>query len=109
MKSPQPGKRTSGAEVTNVSPHGLWILVDDNEVFASFNDFPWFRDASIAELTHVERPSAHHLYWPALDIDLAVESLSRPEAYPLVSKGQPSTTRARAAAVREAKDTRSRG
>ncbi len=55
----------------------------------SFKNFPWFKDASIREITSVELPSAHHLYWPDLDIDLAVESVTRPERYPLVSQAQP--------------------
>jgi hypothetical protein len=29
------------------------------------------------------------LYWPDLDVDLAVESLTYPERYPLVSQAQP--------------------
>jgi hypothetical protein len=31
-------------------------------------------------------PSADHLYWPTLDVDLSVESLRHPERYPLVSR-----------------------
>ncbi len=34
----------------------------------------------------VERPQPHPLYWPQLDVDLAVESIERPERYPLISK-----------------------
>ena len=85
MKSAALGKNTSGVEVLNVSPHGLWVLVGTEELFASFEDFPWFKDASIAAISNVELPSPHHLYWPDLDIDLAVESLRRPESFPLVS------------------------
>jgi hypothetical protein len=29
------------------------------------------------------------LYWPDLDIDLALDSIQHPERYPLVSKAQP--------------------
>lgn len=29
---------------------------------------------------------AHHLYWPDLDVDLAVASIRNPGAFPLVSK-----------------------
>ena len=89
MKSARRGKRTSGAEVTHVSTHGLWVLLDDQEVFAAFDAFPWFRDATIGQLTRVERPSPHHLYWPELDVDLAVDSLAHPERYPLVSRARP--------------------
>ena len=89
MKSALRGKPISAAEVTQVSAHGVWILLDDTEVFAAFEHFPWFRDATIGELTQVERPSPHHLYWPALDVDLAVDSLAHPEQYPLVSQVRP--------------------
>src|SRR5215203_5811285 len=88
MRSGKLGMPTSGAEVTNVSPHGLWLLIDDRELFVAFSEFPWFAQATIHQLTRVERPSPHHLCWPDLDVDLAVESIERPEAYPLVSKAR---------------------
>jgi Protein of unknown function (DUF2442) len=89
MKSVQRGHDTSAVEVANVSPSGFWLLVGGRERFLSFKDFPWFREATIAELTHVLLPSPHHLYWPSLDVDLAVESLDHPERYPLVSRARP--------------------
>ncbi len=89
MKSAQRGRNTSAVEVTNISPHGIWLLIGEQERFVSFKEFPWFREATIAALMHVELPSAHHLYWPELDIDLAVESLDHPERYPLVSQARP--------------------
>jgi hypothetical protein len=76
-------------EVTNVTPHGFWLFVGERELFVSFNEFPWFREASVRQITNVELPSRHHLYWPDLDIDLAVESIEHPEKYPLVSRAQP--------------------
>ena len=85
MKSAVLGKSTSGAEVTNVSPFGLWILLGSEELYLPYSDFPWFENATIAQVTRVERPSPDHLYWPELDIDLAVESIRKPEAFPLVS------------------------
>ncbi|HEV8615768.1 MAG TPA: DUF2442 domain-containing protein [Methylomirabilota bacterium] len=97
MKSARPGESILDVEVTNVSPHGFWLLIDAEERFLSFKIFPWFLEASIAQLTNVKRPSRHHLYWPDLDVDLAVESIEHPERYPLVSeqragKRQRSTT-----------------
>ena len=85
MPSALPGNSTSAAEVTNVSPHGFWLLLAGRELFLPFDQFPWFRDARIRELTNVSLPSPHHLYWPDLDIDLAVDSIEHPERYPLVS------------------------
>ena len=89
MKSGTLGRSTSPVEVTNISPHGFWLFIDEQELFVPFKDFPWFKDASIREITRVELPSSHHLYWPDLDIDLAVESLTHPERYPLVSQSRP--------------------
>jgi len=86
MKSAQRGKRTSAVEVTNVSRHGFWLLLGDRELFLPFEKFPWFRDAPIAQLLNVRLPSARHLHWPDLDVDLAVESIEHPERFPLVSK-----------------------
>jgi hypothetical protein len=86
MRSAALGRRTLAPEVTNVSRVGFWLLLDGQEVFASFDDFPWFADATIQQLTDVRRPSPHHLHWPALDVDLAVESLTQPERYPMVSR-----------------------
>jgi len=88
MKSAKPGKHTSAVEITNVSKHGFWLLIGDKERFAAFEQFPWFRDASIGQVLNVELPSPHHLYWPDLDIDISVESIDYPERFPLVSKVQ---------------------
>ena len=77
---------TSGAEVTNVSPHGIWVLVDDAEHFLPHEEFPWFREAKLEDVFQLERPRPGHLYWPKLDVDLSVESLSNLEQYPLISK-----------------------
>lgn len=82
-----PGTVISAPEVTNVSRHGLWLLHDDEELFLPFEQFPWFRQATIDQIAHVEAPGPAHLYWPELDIDLAVESIRHPEAFPLISHG----------------------
>lgn len=86
MKSAKLGKRTSAVEVSNVSKHGFWLLIERTERFVPFDAFPWFQEASIGQLCNVELASARHLYWPDLDIDLAVDSIDHPERFPLVSK-----------------------
>ena len=80
------GQPTLAVEVTNVSTHGFWLLLGAEELFVPFAEFPWFRDAPIGKLTQVELPSLHHLYWPALDIDLAVASIRDPAKFPLISR-----------------------
>lgn len=86
MKSARLGRRISAVEVSNVSKHGFWLLIGDAERFLAFEDFPWFQNAAIGQLLNVELSSPHHLYWPDLDIDLAVESIDHPERFPLISK-----------------------
>jgi hypothetical protein len=89
MTSGTLGRRTSLVEVTNVSAHGFWLFVGERELFVPFAQFPWFRDATIRAITNVRRSSPHHLHWPDLDVDLAVESIMHPERYPLVSQAGP--------------------
>jgi hypothetical protein len=81
-----PGSATSAAEVTNISKHGFWMLIDGDELFLPFDEFPWFKQATVEAILRLERPSQGHLYWPVLDIDLAVDSIKHPERYPLTSK-----------------------
>jgi hypothetical protein len=86
MKSARLGKPTSAVEVSNVSKHGFWLLIDDSERFVPFAEFPWFKKAPIDQLLNVELASPRHLYWPDLDIDLAIESIDHPELFPLISR-----------------------
>jgi len=90
MKSTAPGTLTSTVEIVHVTTRGIRLSVDGRELFASFRDFPWFEDATIRQLTEIERPAPDHLRWPALDVDLEVDSLLHPKKYPLVSRARPS-------------------
>ena len=80
------GTVTSVAEVTHVSKHGFWLLLDSEELLVPFDQFPWFKKATIEQLSDVQWPTPNHLYWPQLDADLSVESIRNPLAFPLVSK-----------------------
>ncbi|MHB0969449.1 MAG: DUF2442 domain-containing protein [Thermoanaerobaculia bacterium] len=72
-------------EVTNISRHGFWLLLDDRGLFLTFDLFPWFRNASVGQILNVSRPSHDHLYWPDLDVDLSIDSIEQPERYPLIA------------------------
>jgi hypothetical protein len=91
MKSARRGKSTSLAEISNVSAHGLWLYAVDREYFISFETHPWFRNATIAQLTNVQLLHGHHLHWPDLDVDLEMDSLAHPERYPLTYRRSGST------------------
>ncbi|MGH8856698.1 MAG: DUF2442 domain-containing protein [Polaromonas sp.] len=81
-----PGTITSAPEVTHVSKHGFWLLLGDEELLLPFAQFPWFKKATIEQLSEVEWPTSDHVYWPQLDVDLSVESIRDPTAFPLVAK-----------------------
>ena len=77
------GKSTSAVEVTNVSRHGLWLFAGERELFLSYAEFPWFKDAPLSSIFNVEEPSPGHFYWPDLDVDLGIETIEHPERFPL--------------------------
>ena len=81
-----PGTIISAAEVTHVSKHGFWLLLDAEELLVPFEHFPWFKNATIDQLSDVQWPAQDHLYWPQLDADLSVESIRNPSAFLLLSK-----------------------
>lgn len=64
----------------------MWILLGERELFLPFKTFPWLQEAPIASILRVTLVAPSHLCWPDLDVELAVESIERPERFPLVSK-----------------------
>jgi len=87
MKSWIFGAGTSQPEVLNVSPHGFWLFAARRECFLVFDQFPWFRQATLDQIFAVELHHGEHLYWPLLDVDLDLDRIGHPERYPLVAKG----------------------
>ena len=86
MKSLGRGKNTSPPEVTNISEHGFWLLIDQQELFLPFEKFPWFRQAKISEITDLKLLGKEHLFWPTLDVDLSINIIKHPDKYKLVAK-----------------------
>src|SRR5437879_3707586 len=52
---------TSAAEVTHVSKHGFWLLLGNEELLLPFEQFPWFKDATIEQISEVEWPVPDHV------------------------------------------------
>jgi hypothetical protein len=48
------GTNISAAEVTHISKHGFWLLLEDEELLVPFEKFPWFRQATIEQLSEVQ-------------------------------------------------------
>jgi hypothetical protein len=93
MKSAKRGKSTSEVLVSNIDQFGIWLLVKGTEHFLPYKDFPWFRGATIDGILNVQLANPDHLYWPALDVDLSLESLEHPEEFPLVAQTRPAVSR----------------
>lgn len=83
MSSRPHGLGTSGIEVTDISPHGIWVLAQGEEIFLPYDKFPWFKRGSVEAVLNVEEQSPGHYYWPDLDVDLGIDAMRNPDRYPL--------------------------
>ncbi|MBI4358666.1 MAG: DUF2442 domain-containing protein [Candidatus Omnitrophica bacterium] len=88
MKSLARGKSTSKAEVQNISENGVWLYVSGKEFFLPYEQYPWFKNATVSQICRLRFLRGGHLHWPDLDVDLELESLEHPERYPLVYRGR---------------------
>jgi hypothetical protein len=84
MKYASIGTSTSGPEVTDISRFGIWILYRGKEYFLGYEEFPWFLNVPIRKIFAVTGEGPEHLRWPELDIDLSLDSIKHPGAFPLV-------------------------
>jgi len=83
MNSEVPGIVTSVSEVTDITFLGFWLWVDGHEYFVPFDDYPVFKNATVAQIYTVERLGPTQFHWPELDADIELEALVHPENYPL--------------------------
>ena len=47
MKEAERHIKSRKKEITNVSGHCVWILLDDEELALSYSEFPWFKAVTI--------------------------------------------------------------
>ncbi len=91
-KSLKRGKNILTKPMIHTTPFGLWLLVEENEYFLSFQDYPWFQDAKLKYVMNVQMLNENHIRWPDLDVDLEMESLVYPEKYALKDRQKKSGT-----------------
>jgi hypothetical protein len=84
MNSLAHGNSISPVEVTHISSNGVWLLTHDEELFMSYDDFPWFKSQQLKSVINVEEQSPGHYYWPDIDVDLTLKIIRHPEHFPLV-------------------------
>jgi hypothetical protein len=83
------GIGTSTVEITNITAHGVWLLIGERELFMPYSEFPFFKDAPVGKILNVEQATPGHFYWPDLDVDLGIETIESPERFPLVAISEP--------------------
>ena len=73
------GKDTSPVEVTHISSHGVWLLAGSQELFMSYDDFPWFKEVAS------EKSSASNSQRPATSTGLNWTLISRSRSFSILS------------------------
>ena len=79
------GPNTS-VKVHAIVSNGIIIEAYGNIHFLPYNSNPWFEHASIADIFNIEPVGRTGIRWDSLDVDLAIESLTHPEKYPIIAK-----------------------
>ena len=77
------------ASVLMINSQGIMISVLGHDYFLSYNRVPWLKDARISDVLNIEVSGRSAIAWPALDVDLEIESLKHPERYPLLMNRSP--------------------
>jgi len=70
--------------------------VGGSEYFLPYDEYPWFKEATVGQILQVELLHGLHLHWPALDIDLSLDCLNNPQDYPLIARQSPAGPRSAA-------------
>lgn len=72
------------ASVLMINDLGILLSVCGQAFFLPYSRVPWMRDATINDVMNVRMRGRNAIEWPALDVDLEIESLRHPERYPLI-------------------------
>ena len=81
---------STSVSVFMINGQGIMISVGGQDFFLSYNRVPWMREASINDVLNIRMCGNDAVEWPALDVDLEIDSLRHPERYPLLIKRNPS-------------------
>jgi hypothetical protein len=86
MKSSNSGTNTLANSVTSISKFGFWVICEEKEYFIAFDLYPAFKSASVESIFNMKSLSPRQLSWDDIDVDIEVDSLEKPESFPLVFK-----------------------
>ncbi len=86
MDSSKSGIDISVCSITGINDLGLWVLVEEKEYFVPFAEYPGFKDSSVNQILNIKYLPPSQLHWDEIDMDIELQALVKPEAYPLVFK-----------------------
>jgi hypothetical protein len=86
MSSSTHGKTTSAIEITDIGAQGIRLLRRNEELFLSYQEFPWFKNQPKRKIENVTEVSPEHFYWPEIDVDLCLDSIRHPDKFPLKAR-----------------------
>jgi hypothetical protein len=66
------------ADIVSIDPQGFWLRCRGEELYLPFALFPWFEHATVAQLCRIQCIGESCLYWPGLDLELALGSIRNP-------------------------------
>ena len=84
MGSSKSGLGTSVCSVTGMNDLGFWVLVEEKEYFIPFSDYPGFKDSSVNQILNIKYMPPSQLHWDEIDMDIELQALVQPDAFPLV-------------------------
>ena len=76
-------RNASSLEVARISRHGIGLMVEDREYFLDYENYPWFKGATVAQILDVSWEGLDVIRWPQLDVDLSEAILQNLAQYPL--------------------------
>ena len=65
---------TDASQISNIEHAGFWMLTQGGEYFVAFEDYPDFRNATVAQIFNF-RQSFDGFHWPDLDVDIELAAL----------------------------------
>lgn len=71
-------------EITSINNLGIWILIENKEYFIPFADYQEFKNASLHQVLAVKFLPPSQLRWDEIDVDIELQALKQPEAFPLI-------------------------
>jgi hypothetical protein len=86
MISSKSGTDISDCSITSINDLGIYVLIENNEYFIPFTDYPGFKNASLNQVFKVRFYPPTQLHWEDIDVDIELQALMKPESFPLIYK-----------------------